>query len=311
MADSYFTQLRSYFHTFSRSFTMKGQDFVDQAPLKAGHNITTDAVRADEIPYFTYDMNVPGDYDVKIQQLVTGEVGSRVIKEDYASILKFYDGVELTVKENTNGETYQLIDPDTQTVVMGFVDPTDKFDETGEHTADIYQMSLLDEAGNKIPAANGQTWTFDTFNGTVQFANGETPASHPAWGKIKIRAFAYVGKKLNNVISEINQKIEESIGGAVSSSIAIKPFVFKIGSMTKEGNNYKITIPGFVLTTVNSDGLMIGEWSANDDGSSVVTFEEISDDLANSWNDMNFTSYAFVNKDGSKITILNSENINE
>ena len=81
--------------------------------------------------------------------------------------------------------------------------------------------------------------------------------------------------------------------------------------MTKEGNNYKITIPGFVLTTVNSDGLMIGEWSANDDGSSVVTFEEISDDLANSWNDMNFTSYAFVNKDGSKITILNSENINE
>ena len=307
MADSYFTQLRSYFHTFSRSFTMKGQDFVDQAPLKAGHNVATDAVRADEIPYFTYDMNVPGDYDVKIQQLVTGTTGNRVIKPEYNKILKFYDGVELTVKENTNGETYQLIDPDTQTVVMGFVDPTDKFDETGEHTADIYQMSLLDEAGNKIPAANGQTWTFDTFNGTVQFANGETPASHPAWGKIKIRAFAYVGKKLSVAISEINDILNSNVDDLNNSNLTVYKEIFQFSEMTKIENNYEKTVSGFLICVKDSDGLMIGDVSYNNDGSSKVIFEDFDSILEEKYQNSTFTAYIFKTKGNDLIELLPPE----
>ena len=307
MADSYFEILRSYFHTFSRAFTMKNQDFVDQAPLKAGHNISTDSIRTDEIPYFTYDMNVPGDYDIQIQQLVTGTTGNRVIKYEYNKILKFYDGVELTVKENTNGETYQLIDPDTGNVVTGFIDPTDKFDETGEHTADIYQMSLLDEAGNKIPAANGQTWTFDTFNGTVQFANGETPASHPKWGKIKIRAFAYVGKKLSTTISEITNTLNSDIDDLNNSNLSVYKEIFQFSEMTKVENNYEKTVSGFLICVKDSDGLMIGDVSYNNDGSSKVIFEDFDSMLEEKYQNSTFTAYIFKTKGNDLIELLPPE----
>ena len=53
MATEYFqgTDLRSYFHTFSRAFTAEGQTFVDQAPLKAGHNVSADNVRGQVIKF--------------------------------------------------------------------------------------------------------------------------------------------------------------------------------------------------------------------------------------------------------------------
>ena len=102
--------------------------------------------------------------------MLTGTAGARTVADAYKDVLKFYDGAELTVMPGTNNETYQLVD--NGAVVMGFVDPTDKFSADGKKVASGYTMYLLDKNGSKIPSKAGQTWTFDPYNGTVQFANG-------------------------------------------------------------------------------------------------------------------------------------------
>lgn len=198
MANSYFQQNRSYFHTFSRAFSMKGQNFVDQAPLKSGHNLGVTDIRAQAIPFIAADFTLAQEETpVSILQ---GETGSRTVIDQYKDILKFYDGVELTALANTNNQTYQLV-VDGKTI-MGFIDPTDKFSSDGTEVAQGYTMFLLDGNDKVIPAAQGQTWTFDPYNGTVQFANGQGPANHSSWGSIKIRAFAYTGKKLDTALEQ-------------------------------------------------------------------------------------------------------------
>lgn len=193
MANSYFKQDRSYFHTFSRAFSMKGQGFVDQAPLKSGHNLGVTDIRAQAIPFITADFILTQEETP--ESILQGEKGSRTVIDKYKDILKFYDGVELTALADTNQQTYQLV-VDGKTI-MGFIDPTDKFSSDGSTLAQGYTMFLLDGNDEVIAAQQGQTWTFDPYNGTVQFANGQGPANHSYWGNIKIRAFAYIGKKLD------------------------------------------------------------------------------------------------------------------
>jgi len=330
MADnSYFTNLRSYFHTFSRAFSMKGQNFVDQAPLKSGHNLTTSDIRAEEIPFIDASYK-----DVEEESVITGNVGSRTVIEKYEGVLKFYDGVALTVMPNTNNETYRLVVDDE--TISGFIDPTDKFSEDGSATADGYAMSLLDSSGNKIPAKAGQTWTFDPYNGTVQFANGEGPTNHAAWGTIKIRAFAYVGKKLNTKMAENNTAITNTMP-------AIKPFEWSANGdspdMTLVTDNDGKSVSNIVVPKgaryIVIDAILFNVFSAHmglaygalyylsgdDAGKTLVVFEDWDDEYFVTGKDQQqknvygnsyaarFVGYGFVKTNGSVLTILERKSI--
>ncbi len=191
--------LRSYFHSFGRAFTAEGQNFLDAAPLKSGHTVSTSDVRAEAVPYINANFELEQAFNGVAAGtcILTGENGSRTVIPELSGILKFYDGVTLSEMELTNGETYQLIDG---SVVKGFIDPTDAFDSTGKKAADGYTIKVLKGDGTPIPMSYG--WVVDPVNGAVTFEKGKTPANK-SYGAIKIIAFAYVGKYAASEIENI------------------------------------------------------------------------------------------------------------
>lgn len=195
--------LRSYFHSFGRAFTAKGQNFLDQAPLKSGHTVSTSDVRAEAVPYIDANFKLQTEFMgvASGTPILTGTKGSRTVIPALSGILKFYDGVALTEMSATNGETFQLIDG---VVIKGLMDPTDQYDSTGKKTADGYTIKVLKGDGTPIPMSEG--WVVDPVNGAVTFENGKTPAVK-AHGAIKIEAFAYVGKYTSTVLTSQNSRL--------------------------------------------------------------------------------------------------------
>lgn len=209
MANEYFTQNRAYFHSFGRAFSAEGQNFVSSAPLKAGHNLDTNSIRSTSIPYVDDTMTIiGGDYNGQsIFQNPSAGVGSRVINDNLSGILKFYDGVTLEKMPGTNDETWVVVDNGKQ--IQGFVDPTDVYSADGKFPALGYTVEILDNEGTKI-SPNVHQWTFDPFNGTVQFVKGDTPKG--SWSAPKIRAFAFTGPMLETRLGIMEANIAAGLG---------------------------------------------------------------------------------------------------
>ena len=90
--------LRSYFHSFGRAFTAKGQNFLDQAPLKSGHTVATSDVRADVVPYIDAEFKLEKEFNgiAAGTCILSGTAPNRVVIPKLAGILKFYDAFTLT-----------------------------------------------------------------------------------------------------------------------------------------------------------------------------------------------------------------------
>jgi hypothetical protein len=309
MATEYFqgTDLRSYFHTFSRAFTAEGQTFVDQAPIKAGHNVHADNVRGQEVPFLA-------DTDARDAEFPS--VGEGTSGLNAAGTLRFFNKVKLTQRPASNDQTYELIYEGAP--LQNFVDPTDVWDDEG-NSADGYKAVLTDASGTPI-ANTVHLWTFDPVNGRVQFRSDDTPTK--GWGTagIYLTAVAYVGKSVSQRLTEI----EENAGGVANSALAIKPFTFDSTSMEKSDPSlekytntpYMVirkTVPAYVFEVSTADNkTLITEIEHTSGGDSIVyvAVEAASGDAgADPKDTTSFIATGFVKSDGSKITLLGSQAI--
>ena len=198
---SYFQgdDLRSYFHTFSRAFSREGQNFLDAAPFKSGHNVSADDVRAGVIPFFANEAARDAFFGAV-------EVGSYVEKDG----LIFFNKYPLTANGGSNDQTYELIFEGAP--LQGFIDPTDAWDAAGNaaagYTAHIYNATPAAGSDGEIFATT-HLWTFDPFNGRVQFKSDDTPKSGTKTGSkfapngITFTGVAYKGKTVSSELSEI------------------------------------------------------------------------------------------------------------
>ena len=198
---SYFQgdDLRSYFHTFSRAFSREGQNFLDAAPFKSGHNVSADDVRAGVIPFFANEAARDAFFGAV-------EAGSYVEKDG----LIFFNKYPLTANGGSNDQTYELIFEGAP--LQGFIDPTDAWDAAGNaaagYTAHIYNATPAAGSDGEIFATT-HLWTFDPFNGRVQFKSDDTPKSGTKTGSkfapngITFTGVAYKGKTVSSELSEI------------------------------------------------------------------------------------------------------------
>ena len=198
---SYFQgdDLRSYFHTFSRAFSREGQNFLDAAPFKSGHNVSADDVRAGVIPFFANEAARDAFFGAV-------EAGSYVEKDG----LIFFNKYPLTANGGSNDQTYELIFEGAP--LQGFIDPTDAWDAAGNaaagYTAHIYNATPAAGSDGEIFATT-HLWTFDPFNGRVQFKSDDTPKSGSKTGSkfapngITFTGVAYKGKTVSSELSEI------------------------------------------------------------------------------------------------------------
>lgn len=313
MATEYFqgTDLRSYFHTFSRAFTAEGQTFVDQAPLKAGHNVSADNVRGQVIKFLA-------DTAARNAEFPGVAKGQSGLNAD--GTLRFFNQVKLTQRPASNDQTYELIYDGAP--LQNFVDPTDVWNAEGK-SADGYTAELYDASGVKI-ANTVHLWTFDPVNGRVQFRSDDTPTKidKGKWGAagIYLTAVAYVGKSVSDRLTEI----EQNAGGAANAALAIKPFTFSSTSMEKSdptlekytNTPYMVirkTVPAYVFEVSTADNKTLIteiEHAANGDSIVYIAVEAASGDAgANPKEEMNFIATAFVKSNGTKITLLSSEAI--
>lgn len=291
MANEYFTDKRSYFHSFSRAFSAGGQNFVDQAPLKSGHNLDMTSVRAEEIPFIDANYNIVAPAGTTFEEfdgesILTGSVGSRGVRSEFANLLKFYDGVNLTVQTGTNNETWYINDGG---IVNDFIDPTDKFSPDGSATADGYTAFLLDKNRSKI-ASTATNWTFDPYNGRIQFVKGDTPTQHSAWGNIKLLAFAYIGKKLENRVAELQNAIDTIEFGGASSALTgiVKDDDSAISIANTNSHERKIGL------TLANDGILSQSASGL---SAAISLSAITQSEDSTW----ASQYALVGKNGQAL----------
>ena len=309
MATEYFqgTDLRSYFHTFSRAFTAEGQTFVDQAPLKAGHNVSADNVRGQVIKFLA-------DTAARNAEFPGVAKGQSGLNAD--GTLRFFNQVKLTQRPASNDQTYELIYDGAP--LQNFVDPTDVWNAEGK-SADGYTAELYDASGVKI-ANTVHLWTFDPVNGRVQFRSDDTPTK--GWGTagIYLTAVAYVGKSVSDRLTEI----EQNAGGAADAALAIKPFTFSSTSMEKSDPSlekytntpYMVirkTVPAYVFEVSTADKKTLIteiEHAANGDSIVYIAVEAASGNAgANPKETISFIATGFVKSDGSKIALLSSQAI--
>ncbi len=278
-------EIDSYMHKFSRTTTANGQVFTDQATAKSGHNVSYVEVRADDVP-ICRDINARN-----IQLLTTNTDGQRIVKEQYSSILKFWDKAPLTVYDNTNNEAWCLLD-NTGIPISNFIDPTDELID-GRYLSNGYLAVLYDENGNKISPNYG--WTFESYSGLVKFQKGKTPVDM-GWGIPKIEVFSYIGKNTKEYFKNIDFLISSYYNLLIqleNSQIAVQPYQYSTNKMELSGEpfvfpgafnrfgkpmwaqTYQITIPGYVFetTAVDSNETIIVDYNHTEDGDSIVKID--------------------------------------
>ena len=273
MLTSKFSQIRNSMHTYSRAPLAKGQKWLDQATAPAGHNVSAENVRSEEIPAIASvaerDMHF---LELKGGARVVGGVKGKL----WAHTIRFLDRLGIQEIPNTNGESWVVVD-EAGNRMRDFIDPADR--PLSQYAlSEGYELLMYAEDGTMVSRNVG--WNFDSFNGIIHF-EGKTPKS-PDWGfgKVTVEGFVYIGKKVSNVMGSFEETFENvkgTVDEAVRGAIAIQPFKFTTTEMTVVGDPYpledshapdvdyfqrlSILIPGFVfeLTSLDRDETVITE----------------------------------------------------
>lgn len=339
---NYLNTLGSYFHRFSRSLTAKGQEFIDQAPARTGHNISYTDVRAEIVPPILNISqrrrileNIGTDYNPKFR-----------VNSAYKSMIKFYQKMSMTEIPNTNGESWRILDKDG-IPAADFISPTDVLVD-GKYLSDGYAITLYDEKGEKISQNYG--WEFDYYSGILTFHTDATPLKM-GWGIPKIDAFQYIGKHTIDYFEKLEELIkrnEELIQQIQDETIAVQRFKFSSKIMIPEKNNegeivllelpkafgkdgrqlytcnFTIKIEGYVFETISLDlnDTIIAEIHHDEEtGDSIIICQLIVDETTKTentilpiidWTEDNkaitghveFLATTFKRHDGRKIDIL-------
>lgn len=309
--DNAFVKNRVLFHAASRIAIQTGQSLA-QATNVDGH-IVTDAqiwtAKNSEFPKNTGDNKTTSDVVAATNDLVTvfkeGAIqkktlgGGVVWTNDAFPAVELYEKVEMTAVEYSDNQAWEILDG---TRVMDWVAPTSVKDngtpvpgfsgiveantnEGGDDDWIIIQKSSNLKYGWEL--AKG-TWEFAYMSGMLVFHPDYIP-SKMSYSKIRITAFKYVGSYLTDNLSDM---------------IAIQPYQFAFDKLTVNEGVYSITLDGFIMQVLNdAHGVIIGDYAYNADGTTTITFGEITDE---DFTNTKFTAYGFVNKNGNKIKMLST-----
>lgn len=262
MLNSRFSQVRNSMHTFSRAPLAKGQKWLDQATSPAGHNVSYEKVRAEEIPTIATLADRDANFLVvkNGKRIVGGSRGG-----EFADRIRFLDKFSLKEIPNTNGESYVIVD-ENENHQTNFIDPSDK--PIGQYAlSEGYELVMLAEDGvTKISRNIG--WDFDSFNGIIHFS-GKNPSSEDwEFGQPTVEGFIYTGKMMSDKLNAYNEKFDtlsSKINDITAAAIAIQPFKFSTQEMTTVGEPYviegsdehfqrlSIVIPGYVFDLISLD----------------------------------------------------------
>lgn len=186
------------------------------------------------------------------------------------------------------------------------------------------------------------TWEFIYMPGMLKFHPDYIP-SKMGFSRIRITAFKYIGGYLSDTISNMvaikpfkfdiskmtsSNEIYKynSVSGVFESDVEYYKYnstsnSYEIDNSVVVGNtivegyfvkelvsaDYSIVIDGVVFQLINNSEISIGDILYNVDGSSVIKFNGINP-LYFGENTI-FTAYSFVNKFGSKLTVLESSTL--
>ena len=262
----YLAKIGSHFHRFSKAITAKGQEFLDQAPARSGHNVSYTEVRAEVIPPV---LNIAERNLKLLENYGSSTIPKYKVNNAYKHMMKFYQKVSLTEIPNTNGESWRLLD-ENGIPVSELISPTDVLVD-GKYLSDGYAITLYNEAGEKISQNYGRE--FEYYSGILTFHSDATP-SKKNWGTPKIDAFQYIGKYAKDYFEELQQLIEDTknyLDQVKNESIAVQRYKFSTDSMEiisepevlpksfgKDGQilyvcNFKMIIPGYNFETISLD----------------------------------------------------------
>jgi hypothetical protein len=227
-------------HTYSRAPIAEGQEFIDQAVARAGHHVNFHEVRYDKIPKISSIEERNKYFLVEID-----DNGTLAVHPDYQNVICFLHKVQIDVIENTNGESYRIVNEKGESF-RNFIDPSDC--TISGTMSDGYEFRLFSANDDLISRNYG--WDFDPFNGILHFDSNFKPGCK-AWeekgfGKPTFEGFIYVGKYANQAANDVNKNIEESkadIRAVIENSIAIKPYQFSTAIMTLIDEPYLAQVP--------------------------------------------------------------------
>jgi FPC/CPF motif-containing protein YcgG len=159
---------------------------------RSGHNLSSNAVRAELIPEA---VNKRAIY----MQLF--EADKKTIKEEYNKLIEYFDKAKMTVIENTNNMSWQII---KDTIPLdGFISPSDIITKNHKfsygYTAEIY---FLNKYG-KIEQLSPLKYAFDYYSGILTFNPEVSYEELKSYTELYFTGFRYTGKFVDVYMTEL------------------------------------------------------------------------------------------------------------
>jgi len=187
------TREYGFFHANSKTLTKEGQ-YTFESEYSAGHVLLMKDILAEEIPYFATQTELD-DWMI-----------------NHPGIIKKYDKVSLVqVKSSisglptTDGQSWFIEDVGKwiKPIIVGSLAPN----PTNNKPSSILDPVLYKSDGTTIVPSTMGVWWIDPFQGLLRFGAGYEPSSAAAYGGVaigtpKLSCYAYVGKKLLDVLGE-------------------------------------------------------------------------------------------------------------
>lgn len=333
MAENLYLNNRLKYHTASRVAISTGQSMM-QATNGDGHTVTAAQVWTSansEFPKNTSAYAESSNVVGATQDLITvfkngneyavqgvpANLAGKVFRNDDFPAVELYDGVEMTDVEYSDKQAWEIkngnervMDWCAPTAVKNGVLPVPGYTGYAQASADGSKWVILQDSPNKSYGWSlaGGNWQFVYMSGMLTFHPDYIPSAM-SYSKIRFTGFKYIGSYLANV--------NENIQSEVNKGIAIKPYKFNLSTMEAEVvdqelglNNYSIEVPGFVFEVAQDNvGSLTVDVEHTASGNSTIKFTEIIE--ANLGENKDFTAYAFVQKNGGLITVLQNQVISK
>lgn len=333
MADNVYLNNRLKYHTASRVAISTAQSMM-QATNADGHTVTSAQVWASDnkdfpknTSAFAESSNVVGatndlvsvfknGNEYAVVQGISDNLAGKVFRNDDFPAVELYQNVEMTAVDYSDNQAWQIkngnnrvMDWCSPTAVKNGVLPVPGYTGIAQATTtNGTTWTILQDSSNLSygwSLASGN-WEFVYMSGMLTFHPDYIP-SKMSFQRIRFTGFRYIGEYLSDSITGIQSKIENTVSVGLNKTLAIKPYSFTLDKMVKNENFYSIVVPGFVIKAEDSKGITIGDFDRIDNGQNAgdtkITFE-LEAQQQEVLQSQVFVAYSFVNKDGTKISML-------
>ncbi len=182
------TQLRSaFFHSVNKSMVRDTQASYESI-FSSNHVTQTNDILGQSLPYLTTEL----------------EVDTWIVNNP--GVIYKYDMYSLVEVPGTNGQSWSIIDTgiwQKPIIVNTLVSNTSNEPSYG------YIFELYTNTDDRIGEGVGRWWV-DPYQGMIHFDVGFTPFDQ-GYGTPKVKCYTYIGNKLNDVLEELHDYIDDEI----------------------------------------------------------------------------------------------------